>query len=76
LAGGKDGQGNLPGLITAAERAMLRGGSENGNSLADLYTKVGYINNGLRINNQPIKFYSDANNPTTSTPINLIGAED
>ena len=43
----RDSQGNLlPGLITAAERAMLTGGGSGG-GISDIYTKLGYINSGI-----------------------------
>ena len=42
----KDAQGKgLPGLITAAERAMLNGAS--GQNIVDLYSKLEHINAGL-----------------------------
>ena len=59
--------GNQYGLITAAERAMLNGGS-TGNNLADVYTKLGHINTGLKFNNTAISFY---NTEGTATPINI-----
>lgn len=67
----KDAEGkvianNLPGLITAAERAMLNGAS--GNSLSDLYTKVGYINSGLSFNGTTLNFYNAAG---AATPITI-----
>jgi hypothetical protein len=57
---------NLPGLITAAERAMLKGAP--GNSLSDLYTKVGYINTGLSFNGTTLNFY---NTSGAATPITI-----
>lgn len=65
-ADGKIIANNLPGLITAAERAMLNGAS--GNSLSDLYTKVGYINSGLSFNGTTLNFYNAAG---TATPITI-----
>lgn len=56
---------NMPGLITAAERAMLSGGG-SGNSLSDLYKKVGYINTGLAFGGTTLNFYDSAG---TATPI-------
>lgn len=56
---------NMPGLITAAERAMLSGGG-SGNSLSDLYKKVGYINTGLSFGGTTLNFYDSAG---TATPI-------
>ena len=63
-----DAQGNpLPGLITAAERAMLTGGG-NGGGIADLYTKLGYINTGLQFGGTTLNFFNAAGN---ATPINI-----
>ena len=65
-AGGK----NLPGLITAAERAMLHpdiGQGQEG-SLIDIYDKLGYINNGITINGSKLQFYN-SNNPITTNII-------
>lgn len=55
------------GLITAAEREMLSGGGTGG-GISDLYTKLGYINEGLSFNGTTVKFY-DANG--TATPIQI-----
>lgn len=66
--------GSQYGLITAAERAMLIGtGSGSGGNLSDLYTKLAYINEGLRIEGKTCLFY-DANG--VATPINIIGTDD
>ena len=64
---GKD----VPGLITAAERAMLVGGSD-GISLTDVYSKLSYINTGLKFNGKNLKFYDDNN---VATPINIVPTE-
>lgn len=56
------------GLITAAERAMLNGGG-TGNSLADVYTKVGHINAGLQFNGSTLNFYNTSTG--AATPINI-----
>ena len=53
----------LPGLMTAAEKAMLSGGS--GQSLADVYNKLQYINSGLKINGNPLNFYTEASGTLT-----------
>jgi hypothetical protein len=60
--------GNQYGLITAAERAMLNGGSASHN-LADVYTKLGHINTGLKFNNTAVSFYNTAG---TATPIDIV----
>ena len=64
----------LPGLMTAAEKAMLSGGS--GQSLADVYNKLQYINSGLKINGNPLNFYTEASGTLTQTPINISSAGD
>lgn len=61
-------QNGLPGLVTAAERELIgKLSGDSDQSLSDIYNKLGYINNGLSINNTPIHFY----NGTTQTPINI-----
>lgn len=67
----KDENG-LPGLITAAERAMLSGGGSGG-GISDIYKKLEYINTGLLINGGPVKFYNTDNVQTT---INLTSTTD
>lgn len=69
LAGSfKDAQDRgLPGLVTAAERAMLSGGA-NGEGIADIYIKLGYINNGLKFNGNVVNFY----NSNGASPINIV----
>lgn len=64
----------LPGLMTAAEKAMLSGGS--GQSLADVYNKLQYINSGLKINGNPLNFYTEASGTLTQTPINISSTGD
>ena len=67
----RDSQGNLlPGLITAAERAMLTGGGSGG-GISDIYTKLGYINSGIQVGGETLNFYT-----TTGTPINLVSVGD
>lgn len=62
-----DAQGNkLPGLITAAERAMLSG-SGTGQNLSDLYTKIGYINSGIKVGNTTLPFYTETTTGDTTT---------
>ena len=58
---------NLPGLITAAERAVLKG-VQSGNNLTDVYTKLGHVNTGLKFNNTAVSFYNAAG---TATPIDI-----
>lgn len=72
----KDAQGQLlPGLITAAERAMLSGGG-TGQSLQDLYTKVSHINTGLSVAGTTVNFYTESEGTTTKTPINIVSTGD
>lgn len=59
--------GSQYGLITAAEREMLSGGGTGG-GISDLYTKLGYINEGLSFNGATLKFYDAAG---TATPIQI-----
>ena len=66
----KDGH---PGLVTAAERAMLNGINSEGGSLADVYTKLGIINTSFYVNDTLIKFYNDAG---TATPIKFKSTGD
>lgn len=64
--------GSQYGLITAAERAMLKGTGSNGGSLSDLYTKLQYINEGLTIGGKDYSFYDENGN---ATPITIIGTD-
>lgn len=66
----KDGH---PGLVTAAERAMLNGINSEGGSLADVYTKLGIINTSFYVNDTLVKFYNDAG---TATPIKFKSTGD
>lgn len=61
-----------PGLVTAAERAMLTGSGGTG-GIADIYTKLDHINKGLKVNGTVLNFY-DANG--SSTPINFTSTGD
>lgn len=58
-----------PGLVTAAERAILNGSS--GGSITDVYNKLGYINNGLSFNGTSVNFYNNAG----STPIKIVSED-
>ena len=69
-----DGKG-LPGLITAAERAMLNGAS--GQNIVDLYTKIEHINAGLSFGETSVGFYKTAaDGTTTATPIKVNAVAD
>lgn len=50
--------GNAYGLISAADLAKITG-STTGQSLGDLYTKLGFINDGIKVGNQTLHFYND-----------------
>lgn len=65
LAGGN----NPIGLITASERAMLTGNAGTGGGITDIYNKLGYINEGLKVGETTIPFYDEDG----ATPIHLIG---
>lgn len=56
-----------PGLVTAAEREMLSGGA--GQSISDVYSKLEYVNAGLKIGDTALHFY-DASG---ATPITVTG---
>lgn len=59
-----------PGLVTAAERAMLSGGGSGG-GIQDIYSKLDYINQGFKVKGNPLHFYT-TEGTLTPTPINLI----
>lgn len=65
--------GGKPGLITAAERAMLSGGG-GGQNITDLYNKIGYINTGLKFGNSILNYYKTEDGTTTATPITINAA--
>lgn len=65
----KDGH---PGLVTAAERLVINSITGTGGALdniADVYTKLDYINEGFQVNGQTLKFYNSTDG--SRTPINL-----
>lgn len=73
----KDGH---PGLITAAERAMLSN-TGNGQNLTDIYNKLQYINSGLKVGTSSVSFYrveeaADGTTTTIATPITFTQAAD
>lgn len=73
----KDGH---PGLITAAERAMLSN-TGNGQNLTDIYNKLQYINSGLKVGTSSVSFYrveeaADGTTTTVATPITFAQAAD
>lgn len=63
--------GNEYGLISAAERALITGGS-TGQGISDIYTKLDQINTGLYFNNTALKFY-DADGKATPIKIGSVG---
>lgn len=67
--------GNLWGLISADERKLLT--NNNGEGISGLTTKLQYINQGLYVNNNQLKFYTiDENNQITSTPVTISSGND
>lgn len=83
-----EGSSGLPGLMTAAEKAMLNG-TGNGQNLTDIYAKLTTLNNSLYINNtqfdvfgkDPINWINgagivintDTSNSRRNVSINLAG---
>lgn len=68
----KDGH---PGLVTAAERQVIASLTSAGGALeniADVYNKLGYINEGFQVNGQTLNFYNTSDG--SRTPINLTAA--
>lgn len=66
-----DGTINAYGLISAAERALITGGS-TGQGISDIYTKLDQINTGLYFNNTALNFY-DADDNATPIKIGSVG---
>ena len=66
-------QDGHPGLVTAAERAMINGSLSGEGSLADLYNKIDYINDGLQFNDTAVHFYNE-NGVSTPIKINSTGS--
>lgn len=71
LASFDDDGNDIPGLITAAERAKLNG--TGGENISDLYNKVKHINEGLYVKTTGVNFYNAAG---TATPITLDSPTD
>lgn len=67
--------GNAYGLISATDLAKLKGGSD-GQSMDDIYKKLGYINSSLKVNNTPLTFYSPETNAAVATDINITTIAD
>lgn len=64
----KDGH---PGLVTSAERALLKNVGDSSEGIQDIYSKLSMINTGLQVNNKTLKFY----NNNEATPINITSPE-
>lgn len=66
--------GNKFGLISQEDLAKIQGTSGSGQSMADIYDKLGYINEGLYVNNtnNKVNFYTTNGTPT---PIGISSAE-
>lgn len=62
-----NGKTNDYGLISAADLAKISG--NGGESLSDIYKKLGNINSGLYVKNQAVAFYNETG---TKTPIHLL----
>ena len=60
--------GSTYGLVTAAEREMLKGNGSGG-GISDIYAKLEIINNGFKVNGAALNFY---NSEGTATPINFV----
>jgi hypothetical protein len=66
-----------PGLMTAAEKALLQtlnGGSESGNgTISDIYAQLATLFNiGLKVGNDQVKYFD---NNKTATPISFTAAD-
>lgn len=66
-----NGVQNAYGLIGAKELQMLKGGGD-GQSIADVYEKLGYINTGIKVGSNVLSFY-DADGD--ATPISFAAGE-
>lgn len=55
-ATGPDGKQNLFGLMSLAEKQMLTG-STSGQGITDIYEKLGFINDGIKIGTNILHFY-------------------
>lgn len=65
-AGGK----NAFGLISAAERALLKtDAGSSGMSISDVYSKLSHINTGLLVNSIPVHFYNPDDGTALTTNI-------
>ena len=65
------GGNNAYGLISAAERALLKTvTSGSGQGIADIYSKLSNINSGLMCQNTALKFYNETTGE--ATPISII----
>lgn len=66
-----NGVQNAYGLIGAKELQMLKGGGD-GQSIADVYEKLGYINTGIKVGSNVLSFYDAAGD---ATPISFAAGE-
>lgn len=62
-----DGSVNTYGLISAAEKALITGGS-TGQGIQDIYNKLQHLNEGFLFNDNVLKLYDSEGN---STPIKI-----
>lgn len=74
-ATGPDGKQNLFGLMSLAEKQMLTG-STSGQSITDIYDKLGFINDGIKVgSNTTLHFYDDSKTGDERyTPITIQGS--
>lgn len=72
-ATGPDGKQNLFGLMSLAEKQMLTG-STSGQSITDIYDKLGFINDGIKIGSNVLHFYdASKTGDERYTPITIQG---
>ena len=65
----------LPGLITAAEKALIHtlDGNSGSGTISDIYSQIGTLFNiGIKVNDTPLSFY-DAQKQ--ATPISFINSD-
>lgn len=75
-AAGPDGKQNQFGLMSLTEKQMLTG-SHSGQSITDIYEKLGFINDGIKVGDNKLHFY-DYNKAEGEryTPITIQGTAD
>ena len=72
-ATGPDGKVNQFGLMSLAEKQMLTG-SNSGQSITDIYEKLGFINDGIKVGTNVLHFYdASKTGDERYTPITIQG---